>query len=429
MSTDNTIEGKKDGGFYKWEVLFLLWVAFWINQADRQLYNTLLGKIQASLNMSDAEAGLVGTMFCWVLAFCLLVAGYAADRFSKKWIIVASITLWSAATMISGAATSCLMFIIFRSVATGVGEGFFAPSNYATISDYHDNRTRATAMSIHTTSYYLGVILSGFVAGWIGDNWGWEHAFYIFGGVGIFWALVIVWRLKDKVEFKNKTELEEARKHKPSWLEAVKIFFTVPTAIVLTLSFVGLIFVVQGYLTWSTLYLQEKFNMSNTSAGFSAAFYMNMAAFFGILIAGYLSDKVAAKERKYRCIISSAGFILASPFIVLMGVSQELVLVFVGFAGFGFFRGFFDANIYSVLYDVIPAKYRGSATGIMQFVGFLLGAPAPWILGMLKPHLGLSLGLAMLSVVWIFFGILMLVDYKLFYAKDCARAQAIDAQS
>lgn len=168
--------------------------------------------------------------------------------------------------------------------------------------------------------------------------------------------------------------------------------------------------------------------MSNTSAGFSAAFYMNMAAFFGILLAGYLSDKVAVKQRKYRMLISSAGFILASPFIVLMGVSQELVLVFVGFAGFGFFRGFYDANIYSVLYDVIPEKFRGSATGIMQFLGFLLGAPAPWILGMLKPQLGLSMGLAMLSTVWIFFGIVLLIDYKFFYAKDCARAQAINVQ-
>ena len=424
----NQLGKTKTNDFYKWEVLILLWVAFWINQADRQLYNTLLGKIADSLQMTPAQSGLVGTTFCWVLAFCLLFAGFAADRFSKKWIIVMSIALWSTATMASGMVSTCVMFIVFRSIATGVGEGFFAPSNYATISDYHDNRTRARAMSIHTTSYYLGVILSGFVAGWIGDNWGWRHAFYIFGGVGVLWAFVLIWRLKDKIKFKTPEEIENARKHKPSLGDSVKMFFTVPTAIMLTLSFVGLIFVCQGYLTWSTLYLQEKFGMSNTSAGFSAAFYMNMAAFFGILLAGYLSDKVAVKQRKYRMLISSAGFILASPFIVLMGVSQELVLVFVGFSGFGFFRGFYDANIYSVLYDVIPEKFRGSATGIMQFLGFLLGAPAPWILGMLKPQLGLSMGLAMLSTVWIFFGIVLLIDYKFFYAKDCARAQAINAQ-
>ncbi len=404
----------------------LLWFAYWFNQADRQLYNTLIEKISDSLNMTPADSGLVATMFCWVLAICFPLAGFAADRFSKKWIIFGSILLWSAATVISGGCTGFLMFVLFRSIATGVGEGCFAPSNYATISDYHDTDTRATAMSIHTTSQYFGIIVSGFIAGWIGDNWGWRPAFYIFGTVGVVLAFIIMWRLKDKV--KDASKKTKVDKNAPSVGESVREFFSVPSAILLTICFAGVIFVVQGYLTWSTLFLQEKFAMSNTAAGFNSVFYAHIGSFVGILLAGRLSDKLASKKPQYRVLLQSMGYLLASPFIVLMGLSSEIALVFIGFAGFGFFRGFYDANIYATLYDVMPAKFRGSAAGIMLFIGFILGSFAPWILGLVKPHLGLSYGIAMLSTVWIFLGLVLLIIYKFLYARDYARAQLRNAE-
>ena len=74
---------QRENAFYKWEVLILLWFAFWFNQADRQLYNTLLEKISDSLSMTSAEAGLVATVFCWVLAICFPLAGFAAERRHK----------------------------------------------------------------------------------------------------------------------------------------------------------------------------------------------------------------------------------------------------------------------------------------------------------------------------------------------------------
>lgn len=78
--------------------------------------------------------------------------------------------------MLTGLSTGVLMFIVFRSFATGLGEAMFGPANYSTIADYHKS-TRAIAMSIHQTSYYFGVIASGLIAGYIGQMWGWRSAF------------------------------------------------------------------------------------------------------------------------------------------------------------------------------------------------------------------------------------------------------------
>ncbi len=419
--SDNLKNKSSDIGFYKWEVLGLLWFAFFLNQADRQIYNTLLIPISESLKLTPQDSGLIATLFSLVFATLGPISGVLADRYSKKWIIVFSVILWSFATVVSGSCAGLVGFIVFRSIATGMGEAFFAPANYATIAEYHDTRTRARAMSIHQTSYYFGVIVSGALAGFIADYWGWRSAFYVFGGVGVFFGLYMMWRLRDKRTPEEKTR---ARINRPSFLESLKVLFKVKTALALTASFSGLIFVLQGYLTWSTAYLQEKFDgFSTAQAGFSAMFYTHIFAFGGILLAGWLSDLLAQKKSQYRILLQSFGLLAASPFIILMGTASTAAMVYVGFAGFGFFRAFFDANTYSVLYDVIPRKFHASAAGVMLTVGFGVGSFSPLILGILKPVLGLSLGISMLSAVWIFFALILFMAFKYTYQKDCENAQ------
>ncbi len=409
------MNGKK---WYKWEVLALLWAAFFLNQADRQIYNTLLGNISVDLAIGPEQAGLIATLFSLIMAISMPFFGFAADRISKKGLIVFAVLLWSLATMFTGMTSGLLMFILFRCVATGLGEGAFSAANYATIADYHDKDTRATAMSIHQTSYYLGVIVTGFLASWLCDRVGWRWVFAIFGGLGVILGGVIFVRLKDKV----KAAEAVSTKPKVSLKESLKLFFTIPTVLCLTLAYAGLIFVLQGYLTWSTVYLQEKFSLGLVEAGFSAVFYVHIAALIGVLVAGRISDKVAAWGPRNRILLQAAGLLLASPFLALMGLSSSLTLVLVGFVGFGFWRSFFDANTYAVLYDVVPQKYHASATGISLFLGWGIGSLAPLVLGMMKPHLGLSKGLASLSLVWLVMALVLFVAFKFFYARDCAWA-------
>ncbi|MGX5687653.1 MFS transporter [Arcticibacter tournemirensis] len=403
---------------YKWEVLTLLWIAFFLNQADRQVFNVVLPLIKSDLHLSDVEVGMIATIFNLVFALLVPLAGYVGDRSSKKWIIVFSILLWSGATTLTGFSSGLVLFILFRSTATGAGEALFGPANYATLADYH-KKTRAFAMSIHQTAYYLGIITSGFLAGYVGERWGWRSAFYIFGLVGIVHGIILIFRLKDK---RGPVGPEM---NKPGFTESMKVLFCIPTALILTIAFGGLIFVLVGYLTWTPVYLYEKFNMSLAQAGFHSMFYTHIAAFFGIIIAGKLSDKLAKDRPGLRLVMQAGGLLFAIPFIILMGHSEVSTSVYIGLAGFGFARAFFDANTYSVLYDVIPEKYHASATGVMQMAGFAVGSLAPLILGYLKSVIGLSTGISFLSVIWLICGILLLIGYRFYFKSDYERAQAM----
>lgn len=409
---------------YKWEVLGLLWFAFLFNQADRQVFNIVLPLLKDDLSLTDVEIGAIATFFNIVYAVFVPVAGYIGDLFSKKWIVVISILFWSVATLFTGFASGVLMLIIFRSVATGGGEAFFGPANYSLLAKYH-TKTRAFAMSIHQTSYYIGIIASGFAAAYIAEKWGWRYSFYIFGLLGIVHGIIMIFRLRDKPN--DEQPIEEGQPEaKPSFFDGFRVVSKTPTAILLTAAFSILIFGLTGYLTWMPTYLYENFGLSLSEAGFHSMLYTHLFAFFGVLVAGKLSDRFAAKDKRKRLLLQSAGLILASPFIVLMGNANSLLFIYIGFAGFGFLRAFFDANTYSVLYDVIPEKFHSSASGVMIMVAFLIGSLSPVILGYLKPIVGLSYGFSVLAGTWVVGGLLLIIAYRYFMTADLAKIRKID---
>ena len=409
---------------YKWEVLLLLWMAYLLNQGDRQVFNTVLPAIRDALSLTDTSVGLIATIFNLFYAIMVPIGGWAGDRFSRKWVTTISILFWSVATMFTGLATSFMWLVILRSVATGGGEAFFGPANYSLLGQYHTD-TRARAMSIHQTAYYVGVILAGWLAGLIADKLGWKYSFIIFGAAGIVWGILMVIRLKDfpKKEdsspwAQNDKETAQGDK-KPGFFDGFKTVFTTPTSLMLTIGFSGLIFVITGYMTWVPAYLQEEFGQSQAAAGFNSMFWTYVAAFAGVLIAGTLSDKLAAKNRKVRMNLQAAGLLGGAVFLFLMGGHPALWLLYISFAGWGFFRAFFDANTYAILYDVTPEHLHASCSSAMIMTGFAVGALAPVILGALKESMGsLSATFPILAVIWVVCSVLMLIVARTSYQKD-----------
>ena len=416
---------KTESKWYKWEVLLLLWMAFLLNQGDRQVFNTVLPAIRDSLHLTDTSVGWIATLFNLFYAVMVPIGGWAGDRFSRKWVTTLSILFWSVATMFTGLATSFIWLVILRSVATGGGEAFFGPANYSLLGQYHTD-TRARAMSIHQTAYYIGVVLAGWLAGYIADSLGWEYSFIIFGAAGVVWGIIMAFRLKDKKQFDSALQDSASTNvkagcadTKPGILDGFKTVFTTPTALVLTLGFSCFIFVITGYMTWVPAYLQEEFGQSQAAAGFNSMFYTYAAAFAGVLIAGSLSDSLATRNPAMRMVLQGIGLLGGAVFLFFMGGKSSLWLVYLMFAGWGFFRALFDGNIYAVLYDVTPPKLHASCSSAMIMTGFAVGALAPVVLGAMKQNLGsLSATFPILAIVWLVAGMMVLTVSKTNYNKD-----------
>jgi MFS family permease len=410
----------RTGKMYKWEVLLLLWMAYLLNQGDRQVFNTVLPAIRDALNLTDVSVGLIATIFTLAFAVVVPIGGWLGDRFSRKAVVVTSVLLFSVGTMFTGYATSFFMLILLRSIVTGGSEALFGPSNYSILAQHHVN-TRARAMALHQTAYYVGVILAGWLAGLIADKLGWQYSFFLFGGVGVIWGILMIFRLDNRPPVETSDD-KQAGLPKPRFLDGFKTVFTTPTALTMTIGFSGLIFVITGFMTWVPAYLQEEFGQSQAQAGFNSMFWTYVAAFVGVLLAGWLSDKMALKNNKYRMYIQASGLIFGAVFLCFMGGDKSLTIVYTCFAGWGLFRAFFDANTYSVLYDVTPPRLHSSCASVMGMTGFAVGAFAPLVLGGIKQSMGsLSSAFPILAVIWVVCGVLMIVIARIFYNRDRER--------
>ncbi len=397
---------------YKWELIILLWLAFFFNQADRQIFNVVLPAIRSELNLADSDMGLVASILILVYGILVPVAGFIGDRTNKKYVLMLSLLVWSTSTFFTGTSTMLMHLILLQSIATGGGEAFYSPSANALIGEHHD-KTRATAMSIHQTALYAGIIMSGYITGWIADQLGWRFAFYIFGAIGIVLSLVIAARLKNS----QPKKLQDGVRNVPI-IDALLMFLKKPTALLLTFAFAGMVFVNVGFMTWMPTYLHEKFEFSLARSGFDATFYHYVAAFIGVLIGASVADRYCKRFMGMRGLVQGIGLLLGAPFIFLLGIGNTPLSIYLALALFGLFRGIYDSNIFAALYDVIEPRIRSTATGLMLMFAFVTGASAPYILGKIKPVLGLAWGLSALSVVYIFSALCIFIAVRFFYKKD-----------
>jgi len=412
MNDDNQTEAGGKPSSYKWQLVALLWVAFFLHQGNRQVYNAVLPLIKSGLDLSDVQAGLVQSVFTAIYGVCVPLAGFAGDRLRRKWQILLSIAVFSLGTLLTGLGGGVLAFVLFYGLATGGGEAFYYPPATSLMGQFHD-KSRATALSIHQTALYLGITFSGFVSGYLGQTWGWRVPFFLFGGAGLVWALVMLAVMRDTPNQRLDTPVARAPIR-----ETLEHILGKRSAIALALAFGCMVYVDVGFKTWMPTFLHERFAFSLDKAGFSAVFYHFLCAFFGVMIGGRLTDRWVAVRSTVRFEANACGLLLGAPFIYLMANPSSEVMCFVMLGLFGLFRGIYDSNLFASLFDVIKPQYRASATGLMLSFAFLVGAFSPAVLGLLKTRFGLSVGLSSLAGFYALGGVIILTACALYFKGD-----------
>ena len=84
-----------------WLMVALLWIAAFLNYLDRMILITMRSSIKEAIPMTDAQFGLLTTVFLVVYGVMSPFGGYFADRFNRSRIIVFSLFGWSAATWLT----------------------------------------------------------------------------------------------------------------------------------------------------------------------------------------------------------------------------------------------------------------------------------------------------------------------------------------
>ena len=371
------------GKNYKWSVVGMLWFVCFLNYADRQSIFAVFPKLKSEFGFDPVQLGLIGSAFAWVYAAGAPLAGFVADRFSRKHLILGGCLFWSAVTMMTGWCSRLWQFVTVRALE-GLGETFYFPATMSLVSDYHDPRTRSRAMSFHQSSVYAGTIGGSWAGAWFAEHLGWRAGFYFFGVAGALLALVL-WRfLLEPV----RGAAAQVVASQPALVEAplgvkdtlVEIFRR-PTAIFLMLAFLGANFVATIFLTWTPTFLTEKFGVKLTTAGLTGAVFINLASAMSVPLGGLLADRLALRFAGGRMVVQAFGLLLGATFVGLVGLTTNWHTLMIAMTIFGLGKGLYDSNIFASLYDVIAPRARASAAGIMNTVGWGGGALGPLAVG------------------------------------------------
>lgn len=416
---------------YKWELIALLWCTFFLSQADRQILNNLANPICEDLGLTRYQFGLIGTLFMIVYGIMVPLAGYAGDVFRRKRVVLFSIAVTSTATLLTGLTAglvpALLALVIFRSFADGVGGACYYPSANSLISQFH-HKTRATAMAIHQTALYCGIVASSFAA-LIGQRYGWRKAFYLFGVAGIVMAVVVLFRVRDTSLSKAaEGETGGPEQAPPTVSEVLRHVLGKRTVWLLSLAFAGHVFVESGYRTWMPSFLNGEHGLDLFWASFWAMTAHYGGAFLGVTLSGRFSDRLAARRRSARLEVQSLGLMLASPFIVGMGMGSGPITCCVALGLFGLFRGVYDSNLFAAPFEVIEPRYRASAVGLMLACAFVMGASAPALLGWIADYMCMSIAIASMSVVYFLSGVIVLIARYTTFNADTIDESPVEPQ-
>lgn len=385
---------------YKWRALALLWVAFFLQQGMRQIYGPLLGSIQNSIGATSVEVGRVASMFTLLYGLCIPFAGFASDLFRRKWMVVAGVGIFSTGIFFSGYVSAVGMLVITYGVINGIGQPFYYPSSTSLIAQLH-SETKATAISILQLAMYIGIIGCSALAGWfadLGEN-GWRIPFRVLGALGIVWAVVLVFLLRDTPP--AAPAVQDKAVEKVTFVQALKAMFSKPAAVLLALGLGMQVYVDVGFKTWMPDYLYETFKVSRSSAGLNAVLWHYLGAALGIMIGSRLGDRLVKRRPTIRFEIIAAGLVLAVPFLIWMSQTSSYVNCCVAMAGFGLFRGVYDSNNFAAFFDVVAPRYHASATGFNLMIAFMVASASPVFLAWMKTSYSMSTGLATLAGVYL----------------------------
>ena len=393
---------KKYERIYPWIVVALLWVVALLNYMDRQMLSTM--RVAMSVDISELQMaqnfGRLMSIFLWIYAVVSPFAGSIADRLSRKWLIVGSLAVWSSVTLLMGHCTTFHQLYWLRAVM-GISEALYIPASLSLIADYHTGKARSLAVGIHMTGLYLGQAIGGFGANFA-SALSWQQTFHWFGVVGVCYALVLIFGLRDRRTVAPAPASASAAAARPGRESVLKSF----SLIFSNIAFWAILFFfasssLPGWATknWLPTLFADSLGIPMEQAGPMATITIAAASFLGVMIGGPISDRWVLRNLKGRVYTSAIGLTMMIPSLILIGLGHGTAAAVAAGLLFGIGYGMFDTNNMPILCQFVSARHRASAYGVMNMTGVFAGAIVTEVLGKWAEGGNLGLGFALMGGV------------------------------
>ncbi|AHF91463.1 MFS transporter [Opitutaceae bacterium TAV5] len=195
---------------YRYRVLGFLFFASVITYVDRVCISVAGHTIQEDLGLSLEQWGWVLGAFVLSYGLFEVPAGAMGDRIGPRRVLTRIVGWWSVFTALTGMAQGFRQLVVVRFLF-GMGEAGAFPNFSATIARWFPVHERARAQSVVWMGSRVGGAVAPVLVIPLQQAFGWRTSFYVFGAVGLVWAVVwCVW-FRDKPSEKRGVTPEEVR--------------------------------------------------------------------------------------------------------------------------------------------------------------------------------------------------------------------------
>lgn len=377
--------------YRRFGVYGLLFLFNMIAYVDRVNISVAGKPIAAELGLSPVALGYLFSSFFWAYVVTMLPGGKLIDRFGPHVMASIATTIWSAAQLLTGAATSFFTMILTR-LGMGVGEAPFAPVTYRSVRAWGPFTERGTAIAFISAGSSLGPALGAPAVAWLIQTLSWRWSFVITGAVGFVW--VAVWAslvsTPEKTKWIPEPERQRILAERDAGIEVPDHGGVGYLGLARAPAMWGL-FVSQGccvysvylYLTWLPNYLENARHLSLIEAGVFTSIPFFAATVLNVVV-NWIGDKVLshdavhAGKRRFLLalclVLTSAGLFV--PYVESLTAVTILVSIAVTFSNCG------PATNAALISDILrsPAD-AGRAFAFLVLGGNSFGLCAPIVTG------------------------------------------------
>jgi ACS family glucarate transporter-like MFS transporter len=311
--------------------LFLFTLAM-INYVDRVALSVASKPIAEEFGLSKVAMGYLFSSFLWTYLLCLLPMGILVDRFGTKALNAAGIAVWSAATMMTGAAWSYGSLIATR-LAMGVGEATTFPAGGRVVREWIPAGERGITNSVFLAGTQAGPAVGALLVAWIVSQIGWRGSFVVVGAAGFIWLLgwLLWFDVPERARWLGEEERAKILRERDAETQALgrrtgssRVLDLLRTRTMwgLALAEGCAVYTQYLFLTWLPSYLQETRNLTIVKTGLFTAVPYAGAALLGIGL-GRISDRILTRDavgqgrRRSMGVVMmlSSAVILFTPFV------------------------------------------------------------------------------------------------------------------
>jgi MFS transporter, OPA family, sugar phosphate sensor protein UhpC len=390
---------RKEYRYWRLRIFYSMFIGYVFYYFTRKSFTFAMPALMNDLGYDKAQIGILGSVLYITYGLSKFASGVMSDQSNPRFFMAFGLIITGITTILFGFASSLLFFALFWGV-NGWFQGWGWPPCARLLTHWYSQSERGTWWSVWSTSHNVGGFLIPIIAGTCAEYFGWRYAMFVPGILCIGMGFILINRLRDTPQSLGLPAIEKYRndfpdpkkknEKKEKELTTKEILFTY----VLNNKWVWLLAISSFFVyivrmainDWTALYLIEtkKYSMIQANACVSL---FEIGGLFGMLVAGWLSDKIHAGRRGPMNVLFSLGMLLA---VILLwfcqtpsGLIDSAALFTIGFFLFGP-----QMMIGLAAAELSHKKAAGTASGFAGWFAYFGAAAAGYPLGKLTLEFG-----------------------------------------